>query len=239
MLTFSPWKIEQTQFDASQEADVNRQLAFSNGYISQYASFEELYSGEQASGTWLKGITSVLPPVNMLSVHLRDEWLDLGVWQTKSFYRCLNRQQPLLERRFTAVSPAGNELSVSAKRLLSTEDNRLLSIEYQLSSPNFSGPASFLALLGEPQSTTDWFPLERKFKDTTCTVTLQHFSEDIQVTVEMDFQLFKNDEKVIEPVIRVDKRFGCGFSITFPIENGDVITMKKNVRFSDSLTSNL
>ena len=194
MLSFSPWKIEQTSFAPSQEADIDRQLAFSNGYISQYASFEELYTGEQASGTWLKGVAAPLPPVISLSVHLHDELLDLNRWQVLSFYRCLHRQQPLLERRFSAVSPNGNRLNVRVKRLLSLEDRRLMTIEYQLTSDNYDGPASFLAFLGSSMPFDDWFPLERSFRDTQCKVLLQHLCEDVKVAVTANCELIKNDE---------------------------------------------
>ena len=57
MLHYSPWKTEQSQFDPEREVQMEEQLAFSNGYISQYAFFEEPYSGEQRIGTFIEGVT--------------------------------------------------------------------------------------------------------------------------------------------------------------------------------------
>ena len=154
MLTYSPWKIEQTRFAPEQEAELERQLAFSNGYISQYAFFEEFYSGSQSSGTWLRGIAGAIPPFSSVSVHLHDERLDLNTWHVQSFSRCLNRQEPLLERSVKAVSPNGRSLNLKVRRLLSTDEPGLMQVRYAVSTDSYEGPASFLSLLGEAKPTT-------------------------------------------------------------------------------------
>ena len=118
MLQYSPWKIEQTEFNPEKEVSIEEQLAFSNGYISQYAFFEEPYSGEQRVGTFIDGIHRSgssspleIPNPSIISLRLGDERLDLHHWQVEKFYRCLHKGEAQLERRFTATSPKRGMLS--------------------------------------------------------------------------------------------------------------------------------
>lgn len=237
MLHFSPWKIEQHAFEPAQEAAIERQLAFSNGYISQYASFEEHYSGEQSLGTWLRGINSPLPPFETVSVHLHDETLDLNKWQILSFYRRLNRQQPLLERAMTLKAPTGHTLEISANRLLDTSEAGRMSIVYRVHFVDYDGPASFLSLLGEPKPMSDWYPLAKEIKGSDIHILLQHRREDIQVSVASSFTLLKNDEPVSAPLIRIDKRYIWGLSVTDRVKSGDTVELRKDVLFSDSVNN--
>ena len=145
MLQYSPWRTEQTKFDPQNEVQAEEQLAFSNGYISQYAFFEEPYSGEQRVGTFIDGIhregTSSpleIPNPSIISLRLGDERLDLHNWQVEIFYRCLHKGETRLERNFTATSPKGFTIEAKSERRLSQKNPHILEITYTVKFVNYA-----------------------------------------------------------------------------------------------------
>ena len=118
LLQYNNWTIEQHQWDPLHEAEIEQQLTFSNGYICQTAHFEEYYSGPQRLCTFIDGIEHPILNLSSISIRLHDERLDLGTWQVKEFYRCLHKNQPCLERHFTAISTKGATIQVKTRRHL-------------------------------------------------------------------------------------------------------------------------
>jgi len=234
MLNFSPWSIEQTTFSPSQEAEIEKQLAFSNGYISQYAYFEEHFSGEQSHGTYLRSLAIPIPAITPISVRLHEERLDLHTWEVKSFYRCLHRQKPLLERRVEAISPTGHHLQVSARRVLSPDDPHLLTLDYEVRSVNYTGPISLLALLGDAQR-QDWIPVLFRSDENYTGFVFQHRESGVYVASAMSFAMEKNGVPTTAPVVHIEKRFVAGYAVTEQVVPGDVLVLHKRVAVGDSI----
>ena len=133
MLHDSNRKIEQKQWAPAYEAELEEQLSFTNGYLSQTAHFEEFCSCGQCLETYVKDIKEPILNISGISVRLHDERLDLGTWEVMDFYRCLHKDTPLLERSFVVKSPKGHTLSIRAQRqLLDTKE--LMHIEYEVRS---------------------------------------------------------------------------------------------------------
>ncbi len=146
MLEYSPWKIEQHAFEPQSEVTTDEQLAFSNGYISQYAFFEEQYSGARKVGTFVESIMRAdnsqpleIPNPTNISLRLGDERLDLNHWQVESFYRCLHKGETCLERQFTATSPHGYTIEVSSLRCLNVKNPHFLNLTYSVRFVNYEG----------------------------------------------------------------------------------------------------
>jgi maltose phosphorylase len=154
MLQYNNWTIEQIQWYPELENQLEQQLTFSNDYLCQTAHFEEHYSQEQRLCTYIKGVDKPILNISAVSVRLHEERLDLATWQVKEFYRCLHKNQPLLERRFVATSPTGATLRVHAQRQLIPQKEGMI-LEYEIISDNYTGPISLLAMLGNVEHDSD------------------------------------------------------------------------------------
>ena len=234
ILQYSPWKIEQQTFAPEQEAEVEKQLAFSNGYISQYGFFEEYYSGEASASIFLKGIESPLKANHTVSVRLLEERLDLATWKLGDFYRCLNRESLKLERKMTATSPKGDTLEIESERQLSMENPHFTDITFTIRSVNYSGPMSVLPLLGGQDISLDWYPLQTDVALNYATIWLQSRRENVQVVIGMTYELEKNGVPTQVAPIRIEKKFIVGYSLTGAIKPGDEVKLRLRVYITDS-----
>ena len=132
MLKFNNWTIEQTDWLPNEEKEIEQQLTFSNGYLCQTAHFEEHYSGEQRLCTYIKGIETSIINLSSISVRLHDERLDLHEWRVEKFYRCLHKNEPLLERQVTAISPKGHILELDVQRRLMEDNKGVMQLSYKV-----------------------------------------------------------------------------------------------------------
>ncbi|MBP5290872.1 MAG: hypothetical protein J6Y76_05600 [Paludibacteraceae bacterium] len=241
MLQYTPWKIEQKQFDPKREIEAEEQLAFSNGYISQYAFFEEPYSGEQHVGTFVEGILRAgigtpleIPNPAIISLRLGDERLDLHHWHVDKFYRCLHKGDAKLERRFTATSPKGYSVEVKSIRQLNVKNPHLLELDYTVKFVNYTGLISFMALAGDAKHAEDWYPLQTSVDDEIAYMWLQAEEGDAQVCGAQRHELWKNGSLHTERPIKIDKKRVLGFAYMTDVVPGDTFTMKTRIAIVDS-----
>lgn len=234
ILQFSPWKIEQTEFVPEVESEIEKQLAFSNGYISQYGFFEEYYSGEASAAIYLKGIESPLYTDTTVSVRLHEERLNLGTWKVGRFYRCLNRQTLLLERQMELTSPSGHMLEVISKRQCRLEDPHFTDLVYTIRSVNYEGPMSVLPLIGGPELNKDWYPLQTDVVLNYATLWLQSRRENVQVVIAISYEMEKNGKPVTVSPIRIEKKYIVGYSLTEQVKPGDELSLKARIYVTDS-----
>lgn len=234
ILQYSPWKIEQTEFVPEMESEIEKQLAFSNGYLSQYGFFEEYYSGEASAAIYLKGIESPLCTNTTVSVRLHEERLNVCTWKLEHFYRCLNRETLLLERRMDLTSPQGHHLEVNSKRQCCPDDPHFTDLEYTIRSVNYEGPMSVLPLIGGPEINDDWYPLQTDVALNYATLWLQSRKENVQVVMAISYEMEKNGRPVTVSPIRIEKKFIVGYSLTEHVKPGDTITLKARLYVTDS-----
>lgn len=241
MLHYSPWKTEQTEFDTEHEIQIEEQLAFSNGYISQYAFFDEPYSGPQRVGTFIEGLQQTpgsmpqeIPNPVVISLRLDDERLDLDHWSVEKFYRCLHKGEAMLERTFTAVSPKGFRVEVVSKRQLDVKNPHILHLDYTVKFVNYKGLISFMALLGDATRTKDWYPLQTSIDEEVAYMWLQASEGDMQVCIAQQHELLKNGKPQTERAIKIDKKRIMGYAYMTDVAAGDSFTMKTNIAIVDS-----
>ena len=241
MLHYSPWKTEQTEFDPQSEVQIEEQLAFSNGYISQYAFFEEPYTGQQHVGTFIEGVHRAgtttpleIPNPSIVSLRLDDERLDLNHWHVEKFYRCLHKGDVILERRFTATSPKGYTVEVAAERQLSVKNPHLLETTYTVKFLNYTGLISFMTLLGEGNHAADWYPLRSLINDDIAYSWIQAAEGDLQLCAAQRHTFYKNGSLQSERPIKIDKKHVLGFAYMIDVFPGDTFTMKTTVAIVDS-----
>lgn len=235
MLKFNNWTIEQTEWLPAQEKEIEQQLTFSNDYLCQTAHFEEHYSGEQRLCTYIKGIETPILNLSAISIRLHDERLDLNEWTVEQFYRCLHKNEPLLERRCIATSPIGHTLEIHSQRRLLSDKKGGMQLTYTVRSINYMGPITVLALLKGGENADKWYSLLNQVGDTMCWSWVQMQPMNLQVCCAMNYQLYKNDVLVAKRPIKVEKQEVIGYSLTQTIQPGDTIMLKKNVAVLDSL----
>lgn len=234
ILQFSPWKIEQHQFDPAREAEIEKQLAFSNGYVSQYGFVEEYYSGNESAAIFLKGIQSPLKASQTVSVRLLEERLNLATWKVESFYRCLDRETLRLERKMVVESPNGDKLEIKSTRQVATADPHFVDIVFTVRSVNYSGPMSILPLVGGTEMNEDWYPLQTDVAMNYATYWLQSRKENVQVVIGMTYEVEKNGQLSQTPPIRIEKKYIVGYSLTGQVVPNDVVTLRMRLYITDS-----
>ena len=227
--------IEQTQWVPARETELEQQLVLTNGYLSQTAHFEEFCSCEQCLETHVIGVEEPILNISGISVRLHDERVDLGTWEVMDFYRCLHKDIPLLERRFVVKSPKGHTLSVRAKRqLLDTKE--LMRIEYEVTSVDYKGPISLLAILGGmTDKMPNWYPLMNQLEQKYCWLWLQLHDVDVQLCCAMKWQVLVNGMPLEKRPIKIEKPHTIGYSLTTNIKPGDTCVLCKTVAVVDSL----
>lgn len=235
MLQYNNWTIEQNEWLPKQEVDIEQQLTFSNGYLCQTAHFEEYYSQDQHLCTFINGVEKPILNISSISIRLHDERLDLAQWTVQQFYRCLHKNTPMLERRFTATSPKGATLQIHSTRQLLPQ-KELMQIHYEVTSENYDGPISFLALLGDNTDAPNWYPLMNNLDKDTCWLWLQLPENDIQLCCAMNWEVLHNDIPVGKRPIKIEKHHTIGYSLTTNIKAGETCVLKKNVAVLDSRT---
>lgn len=234
MLQYNTWTIEQHAWNPEEETALEQQLTFSNDYLCQTAHFEEHYSSSNRLCTYIKGIDASILNISAISVRLQDERLDLNQWTVEQFYRCLHKNEPLLERQFTATSPKGNTLNVIAKRQLMMDAKECMHLTYEVKSVNYTGLLTMLSLLRGGEDADKWYPLMNYVGDDLCWLWMQLQPMNVQLCCAMNYQLYKNGSLVTHRPIKVEKQDVIGFSITQKIMPGDTLTLHKKVAVVDS-----
>lgn len=243
MLQYTPWKVEQNSFDPQEEPQLDMQLAVSNGYISQYAFFEERYTGEKRLGTFIEGILVpdtheplCLPNLAAVSLHLGANKLDLNQWKVERFYRCLHKGEARIERSFTATSPDGYMVEVQAERRLCQEQTNVFEETYRFRLVNYAGPISFMTLIGEPQSDREWYPLQTFIDEEAAWLWLQASRMNLQLCAAQTQQLYKNGVLFTDRPVKIEKKRVLGYSFMTDVYPGDEFMLKKRVAIVDSRT---
>lgn len=233
-LNYTPWQVEQTQFLPDQEANIERQMAFSNGYLSQYAYFEEHYSGEQSLGTFIDGIDGSTPNLTTVSIRLHDELLNLHYWQVDDFRRTLSRQEPALERQMTVTSPKGNTIRVTTHRRLDTDNPSRIYLDYSVESVNYEGPITILSLLGDGDKPSPWQPLLTEISETHACIRWRSELSPVHVCAAIAQRLYKDDRLLNSRFMRIEKKRILGYAITEHIRPNQSIRLEKTIAVSDS-----
>ena len=234
MLEYNTWTIEQHGWDPLHEPEVEQQLSFSNDYLCQTAHFEEHYAAPQRLCTYIKGVEKPIPNISSISVRLHDERLDLADWTVESFFRRLHKNEPLLEREFTTLSPKGYKLNIHALRELLPAKKEAMQITYKVQSVDYNGPISLLALLGGGEEAVEWYPLMNFVGQDMSWMWLQMRHVDLQLCCAMNYMIFKNGAAVPHRPIKIEKQHIVGYSATLPIREGETYTLQKRVVVLDS-----
>jgi maltose phosphorylase len=167
-LKADPWCIIEDRFNQENQRASESIFSLGNGRMGQRANFEEAYSGNSLSGSYIAGIyypdktrvgwwkvgypeyfAKVLNAPNWTGINIivDREMLDLNTWKTTRFSRVLNMKEGTLSRSFSAENKKQNKVEVEAVRFLSMKNPDLCIIRYTVKALNFSGTVDLVPYL--------------------------------------------------------------------------------------------
>ncbi len=159
---YEEWSITERSFDVETNLQDETIFALGNGYIGMRGNFEEGYGGPDdttVQGTYINGFYESEPihypegaygyakySQTMLNVtHAKaielmigDEPFQLGSGQLLDYERKLDLRRGLLTRRLDWQSPAGKQVRIVTKRLVSLVHQHLAAISYEVTPLNFT-----------------------------------------------------------------------------------------------------
>ncbi len=154
------WQIIEEGFDPSLNKISESIFSLGNGRMGHRANFEETYTGESLSGSYIAGVyypdktrvgwwkngypeyfAKVLNAVNWikLKITVNGEILDLNTAKVLEFRRVLDMKSGTLTRTFKATLKNKNSIQVEAIRFCSLVDDEAGAIRYTITPLNFDG----------------------------------------------------------------------------------------------------
>lgn len=149
-----PWKIIEDGFHPEENRFYESVMSLGNGHMGMRGNFEEDYSGDSLSGTYLAGVyypdktrvgwwkngypeyfAKVLNAVNFLytPMKLNGVAVDLAKEEFSDFTRVLNMQTGILTRSFVITRPEG-QVKFTIERFVSTDNREIAAIRFHVES---------------------------------------------------------------------------------------------------------
>src|SRR5687768_7624009 len=158
------WQIIEEGFNPHYNKISESVFSIGNGRMGQRANFEEEYSGETLSGSYVAGVyypdktrvgwwkngypeyfAKVLNSTNWIGINvwIEEEEMDFATCITSNFRRELNMKEGYLMRTFNLEMPSGKMVRVEALRFCSMADDETAVIRYSVTPLNFTGMIRF------------------------------------------------------------------------------------------------
>jgi len=245
-----PWHIIEQSFHPAHNKITESILSIGNGYMGQRANFEEKYSGQSMSGSYLAGIyypdttrvgwwkngypeffAKVLNNVNWIgiNIYLGDQLVDLHKVEILEFTRSLNMQTGILSKHLKFQDHNQHIIEIISERFCSLKRKEIGAIYYTLSSINFNGTVRLETYLdfdvvNEDANYNDqfWSRGQEEQKDDFLSVHAITKKTNFEVWAAM----FAKVDSVCSSAILIKERF---VSNTFKVElkAGDTINLEK------------
>lgn len=218
------WQIIEEGFNPHYNKISESVFSIGNGRMGQRANFEEEYSGETLSGSYVAGVyypdktrvgwwkngypeyfAKVLNAPNWIGIHIMIEGqkLDLAKCKVDNFKRVLDMKVGLLTRAFSATLPDGKKIQVEAKRFCSMANGEIGAIRYSLTPLNFSSKAIFSIAIDADVINKDsnydekfWEEVNRQATEGEAIVTAQTKKTKFHVCSGMRYFIFEDGKSV-------------------------------------------
>lgn len=257
------WSIIQEGFNADFQRGSESIFSLANGQFGQRGNFEEMYSSDSLTGSYLAGISFLektrvgwwkngypqffsripnAPDWSGIRARLIDEEIDLAQWDIGHFERRLDMKAGVSYRDFTATSPKGNTLRVHVEHINSMANRNLCLIRYSVTSVNYEGKISLIPYIDSDVKHESanfdermWTILRLGSSKDYAYLWAQTRNEDAQACFGMTYQLFRNSKEITASPIRIEKEKLVGFSAGSDIKPGERVTLIKYVAITTSL----
>jgi maltose phosphorylase len=259
------WLIIEEGFHPEFNRESESIFSLGNGYMGQRANFEEHYSGDSLTGSYIAGVyypdktrvgwwkngypeyfAKVLnaPKWIGIDVCINKKPVDLSSAKITSFTRTLNMKEGYLNRKFTIAVAKNKTLEFNARRFLSMSEQDSGVVKLSVRPVDFEGIIDFTVYLDADVRNEDanygkkfWKEVSREINDDSGVIVARTMKTDFHVATGMCFRLFKNGKelKVNSTLIDRDKYVGNAFSEK--VKPGDELTLIKFVSVLSSLNN--
>jgi len=259
------WHIIEEGFHPEFNRESESIFSIGNGYMGQRANFEEHYSGDSLSGSYIAGVyypdktrvgwwkngypeyfAKVLnaPKWIGIDVCINKKPVDLSSAKINSFTRTLNMKEGYLDRKFIIAVAKNKTLEFNSRRFLSMSEPDIGVIKFSVRSVDFEGIIDFTLYLDADVRNEDanygkkfWKEVSREINKESGTIITRTMKTDFHVATGMCFSLFKNGKelKANSTVIDHDKYVGYAFSER--TQPGDELALIKFVSVLSSLNN--
>ncbi len=160
-----PWQLIEKQYYPRFLGQMETLYALSNGYLGMRGCFEEgdpvhhngtfingfyeswpIVYPEEAYGFAKTGQTMLhIPDSTIIKLYVDDEAFHLPTANLLSYERSLDMQSGVLNREIIWETPAGKQISIKSKRLVSFKHRHLAAISYEVTAINADAPIEIVS----------------------------------------------------------------------------------------------
>jgi maltose phosphorylase len=261
------WQIVEEGFHPEINREAESIFSLGNGCMGQRANFEENYSGDSLSGSYVAGVyypdktrvgwwkngypeyfAKVINSPKWIGVDLsiNGRRLDLAKVKINSFRRVLDMKEGYLERSFTWHLSKGHNVEIKTMRFLSLADPDLGIIRYCVKSLDFKGTAEFnIYMDGEVRNEDTnygekfWEDISSDADEGQGIITSRTLKTGFYVSSGMKW-LIQKKEKTLKTTSEVTSKPGYAANmVKIDIKPGEEIVLFKYVSVQSSLNHNI
>lgn len=216
------WSVVEEGFHSEWNRITESLCSLGNGYMGHRGNFEEKYTGDSLSGSYLAGIyypdktrvgwwkngypeyfAKVLNSVNWIGIGIKidGEELDLNQAKIESFHRELDMKEGTLRRTVVAKVAAG-KIKIQSERFCSIDLREIGAIKYSVTALDFGGTINVTPYLDFDVENEDsnydekfWNPISEDVHNNQGFVTAETKKTAYQVCAGMKYDVFKNAKK--------------------------------------------
>ncbi|HMO38757.1 MAG TPA: glycoside hydrolase family 65 protein [Saprospiraceae bacterium] len=254
-LQHDEWRIIEEGFDPENNRISESVFSIGNGRMGQRANFEEKYSGDTLSGSYIAGVyypdktrvgwwkigypeyfAKVLNAANWIGIHVSfdGEELDLAHCEIEAFRRVLDMKEGYLERTFIAKMKSGRRVQVASKRFCSIEHDEIGAIRYAITPLDFSGTLTVTPFIDADVINQDsnygekfWVEVEKEVKRTKGFVVAETKKTEFQVATGMKFTIQRGEEVLDFNTYKKQREKFVACTVDLPCHEGETITVHK------------
>lgn len=262
-LKVDPWCIIEEGFDPVNQRASESIFSLGNGRMGQRANFEETYSGDSLSGSYIAGLyypdktrvgwwkngypeyfAKVVNSTNWIGIDISvdNEMLDLAKWKIHHFSRILNMKEGTLSRKFVAENPDNRKIEVDCTRFLSMNKPDLGIIMYTVKIIHADGLVRLV-----PYLNGDVYNEDTNYNEQFWDIIAAHASpgnayiESVTrktgfvAGFAMNYDIYLNDNPIRIESIPYNTKNYAENSLNIGLKNGESVTIYKYVAIVSSL----
>ncbi len=256
------WNIIEEGFRSEDNLVCESAMSLGNGRMGIRGNFEEAFSGESLSGTYIAGVyypdktrvgwwkngypeyfAKVLNAVNFIGINvfINGEELDLAKVKTEDFKRVLNMKEGYLLRTLTVVDSQDRRTRVEVKRFLSMAKKEIAAVSYSLTPVNYDAEVTFMPYLDGDVKNQDsnydekfWDEVDKNVEAFGGFLTQKTKKSDFAVSAAMKYTLSVNDYSAdVQPELLLKDKF-VGNRISVNAAENSKISMIKYIAVTSS-----
>lgn len=249
------WQIIEEGFDPHFNKISESIFSIGNGRMGQRANFEEEYSGETLSGSYVAGVyypdktrvgwwkngypeyfAKVLNAPSWTSIHISidNQKLDLAKCKVINFVRTLDMKTGLLTRTFSAVFPDGKQVKVEARRFCSMANGEVGAIRYALIPVNFSAKAFISMAVDADVVNKDsnydekfWEEVYKQAGDQQAIVVAQTKKTKFHVATGMRYSILQDGKELSKRINHEEREKYAGNVVQIDLTEGKEVVIYK------------